>query len=183
MAHLTQWLLLSASSVPCSVYRSFADFEWAALWKSKVEFFCWLILQNKLWTADRITKYGGTTNTVCQLCRTKNESALHMMAKCSYSKTIWTALASWIGTHFRPPPRRNYRRLQTWWRNLLRRGGPNAVERRDRMQKVIYIRNRTLTLIEREDDTRSWENFLIYFSHSTTMSYPLRGWGYILIGC
>jgi hypothetical protein len=138
MAHPTQWLLLSASSVPCSVYRSFADFEWAALWKSKVEFFCWLILQNKLWTADRITKYGGTTNTVCQLCLTKNESALHMMAKCSYSKTIWTALASWIGTHFRPPPRRNYRRLQTWWRNLLRRGGPNAVERRDRMQKVIY---------------------------------------------
>jgi hypothetical protein len=45
------------------------------------------------------------------------------------------------------------------------------------------VRNRTLTLIEREDDTRSWENFLIYFSHSTTMSCPLRGWGYILIGC
>jgi hypothetical protein len=25
--------------------------------------------------------------------------------------------------------------------------------------------------------------FLVYFSHSTTMSCPLRGWGYILIGC
>jgi hypothetical protein len=37
------------------------------------------------------------------------------------------------------------------------------------------VRNRTLTLIEREDDTRSWDNFLIYFSHSTTMSYPPRG--------
>jgi hypothetical protein len=45
------------------------------------------------------------------------------------------------------------------------------------------VRNRTLTLIEREDDTRSWGNFLVYFSHSTTMSCPLRGWGYILIGC
>jgi hypothetical protein len=45
------------------------------------------------------------------------------------------------------------------------------------------VRNRTLTLIEREDDTRSWGNFLVYFSHSTTMSYPPRGWGYILIGC
>jgi hypothetical protein len=47
----------------------------------------------------------------------------------------------------------------------------------------VYVRNRTLTLIEREDDTRSWGNFLVYFSHSTTMSYPPRGWGYILIGC
>jgi hypothetical protein len=46
-----------------------------------------------------------------------------------------------------------------------------------------FVRNRTPTLIEREDDTRSWRNFLIYFSHSTTMSCPPRGWEYILIGC
>jgi hypothetical protein len=45
------------------------------------------------------------------------------------------------------------------------------------------VRNRTLTLIEREDDTRSWGNFLVYFSHSTTMPCPPRGWGYIFIGC
>jgi hypothetical protein len=47
----------------------------------------------------------------------------------------------------------------------------------------LGVRNRTLTLIEREDDTRSWGNFLVYFSHSTTMPCPPRGWGYILIGC
>jgi hypothetical protein len=45
------------------------------------------------------------------------------------------------------------------------------------------VRNRTLTLIEREYDTRSWINFLVYFSHSTTMSCAPRGWGYILIDC
>jgi hypothetical protein len=48
---------------------------------------------------------------------------------------------------------------------------------------ILTVRNRTPTLIEREDDTRSWGNFLVYFSHSITMSYPPRGWGYILIGC
>jgi hypothetical protein len=48
---------------------------------------------------------------------------------------------------------------------------------------AVSVRNRTLTLIEREDDTRSWENFLVYFSYSTTISYPPRGWGYILIDC
>jgi hypothetical protein len=47
----------------------------------------------------------------------------------------------------------------------------------------LLVRNRTLTLIEREDDTRSWGKFLVYFSHSTTMTHPPRGWGYILIGC
>jgi hypothetical protein len=47
----------------------------------------------------------------------------------------------------------------------------------------LGVRNGTLTLIEREDDTRSWGIFLVYFSHSTTMPCPPRGWGYILIGC
>jgi hypothetical protein len=53
----------------------------------------------------------------------------------------------------------------------------------DRTALIPDVRNRTLTLIEREDDTRSWGNFLVYFSHSTTMSCPPRGWRYILIGC
>jgi hypothetical protein len=30
----------------------------------------------------------------------------------------------------------------------------------------VHVRNRTLTLIEREDDTRSCVNFLVYFSHN-----------------
>jgi hypothetical protein len=51
------------------------------------------------------------------------------------------------------------------------------------MMNEVLVRNRTLTLIEREDDTRSWGNFLVYFSHSTTMPCPPRGWGYILIRC
>jgi hypothetical protein len=36
----------------------------------------------------------------------------------------------------------------------------------DRMTLIPDFRNRTLTLIEREDDTRSWGNFLVYFSHN-----------------
>jgi hypothetical protein len=50
-------------------------------------------------------------------------------------------------------------------------------------QQANSVRNRTLTLIEREDDTRSWGNFLVYFLHFTTMPCPPRGWRYILIGC
>jgi hypothetical protein len=53
----------------------------------------------------------------------------------------------------------------------------------DRTALIPLVRNRTLTLSKREDDTRSWNNFLVYFSHSTTMSCPPTGWRYILIGC
>jgi hypothetical protein len=36
----------------------------------------------------------------------------------------------------------------------------------DRTTLIPDVRNITLTLIEKEDDTRSWGNFLIYFSHN-----------------
>jgi hypothetical protein len=36
----------------------------------------------------------------------------------------------------------------------------------DRTALIPDVRNRTLILIEREDDTRSWSNFLVYFSHN-----------------
>jgi hypothetical protein len=36
----------------------------------------------------------------------------------------------------------------------------------DRTALILDVRNRTLTLIERKDDTRSLNNFLIYFSHN-----------------
>jgi hypothetical protein len=44
----------------------------------------------------------------------------------------------------------------------------------DRTALIPDVRNRTLTLIEREDDTRSWGNFLIYFSHN---GMPTQGVG------
>jgi hypothetical protein len=63
---------------------SFQDFEWERLWTMKAEpkckMFGWLILPNKLWTADRILKYGGQTNPVCQLCHTQPVSAPHASA-------------------------------------------------------------------------------------------------------
>jgi hypothetical protein len=36
----------------------------------------------------------------------------------------------------------------------------------DRTALIPNVRNRTLIFIEREDDTRSWGNFLVYFSHN-----------------
>jgi hypothetical protein len=53
----------------------------------------------------------------------------------------------------------------------------------DRTALIPLVRNITLTLIERKDDTRNWGNFLVYFSHYTTMTYPPMSWGYIIIGC
>jgi hypothetical protein len=49
----------------------------------------------------------------------------------------------------------------------------------DRTALIPDVRNITLTLIEREDDTRSWDNFSGLFL--TLCHANLRGWGYIFI--
>jgi hypothetical protein len=121
---------------------SFVDFNWARLWSSKVEkkcqFFCWLLIQNKAWTADRIARFGGQTNTVCQLCRTQQETAIHIVASCSYSQSVWTALASWIGVSVGMPPSLDFGRLKVWWRSELKEGNPSKEETAARLQKMIY---------------------------------------------
>jgi hypothetical protein len=43
-----------------------------------------------------------------------------------------------------------------------------------RLVKAVIVRNRTLTLIKREDDTKSWSNLLVYFSHN---NMPTKGVG------
>jgi hypothetical protein len=36
----------------------------------------------------------------------------------------------------------------------------------DRTTLIPDVRNKTLILIEMDDDTRNWCNFLVYFSHN-----------------
>jgi hypothetical protein len=98
--------------------------------------FCWLILQNKLWTTYTVVKHDGQANQICQLCRTKKESALHMLAQCSYSKSVWSGLAQWIGTQLQPSPTRSYRHFKTWWHSMMRAG--QQQQDVNRAQRVIY---------------------------------------------
>jgi hypothetical protein len=59
-------------------FGSYADHDWTRLWAAKAEgkckMFCRLILQNRMWTADRIVKHGGEANPP----RDGNAHARHM---------------------------------------------------------------------------------------------------------
>jgi hypothetical protein len=72
-----------------------------AVWKNwappKHKLFAWHILQNRVWSVDRLQKRGGTNCDVCQLCKREHESAAHLFFKCSYTKRIWNLLISWLG--------------------------------------------------------------------------------------
>jgi hypothetical protein len=62
----------SQSAYQIQFTGSFMDHDWGNLWRAKVEnkckMFWWLILQNKLWTADRVIKHGGQGNQIYVSC-------------------------------------------------------------------------------------------------------------------
>jgi hypothetical protein len=125
---------------------SFTDYEWNRVWHAKVEnkcrFFCWLVLQNKIWTANRITKREGTPNTICQLCYTHPKSVLHMLVQCPYSKSdLGGRYHLGLALILQLPPANTYRCFQTWWSNMTVarvQGAHGAQEAIARIQKMIY---------------------------------------------
>jgi hypothetical protein len=107
----------SSSAYNIQFLGSTSDFIWAQLWRAKTEtkmkFFCWLVMQNKLRTADRILKHGGQTNHTCQLYHIREESALHMLFECSYSTSVWRGLRDWVGVSINQQTTDTYQRLKS----------------------------------------------------------------------
>jgi hypothetical protein len=69
------------------------------IWKPwaprKCKTFAWLIIQNRVWTSDRLATRGWQNNSFCPLCRHTQETALHLLAECRYTRKIWAALSDW----------------------------------------------------------------------------------------
>jgi hypothetical protein len=126
----------ASSAYDVQFIGSYADLDWqsvrSAQAENKCRFFCWLLLQNKLWKVDRLWGSDGNTDVICKLCRSQPESALHMVAVCPYSLVVWRGLEQWIGRTHQPPPSRNFTRLKSWWEAWTT--GVN----RDLLQKVVY---------------------------------------------
>jgi hypothetical protein len=72
---------------------------WKAWTPPKCKFFAWLILQNRVWTTDRLARRNWDHCPVCPLCRSTLETAHHLLAGCRFSRRIWTLVATWIGLH------------------------------------------------------------------------------------
>lgn len=118
---------------------TFADERWNMIWKAKLEskcrFFAWLLLQLRLPTSDRIIRRGGQAQPICKLCHTREESILHMMAKCSYATELWQKIAQWSNFTL---PANGHRTTANWWASMVQAGGSS---RELHLQPGTYGRN------------------------------------------
>jgi hypothetical protein len=96
------------------------SFMMPAVWDNwappKCKTFAWLILQNRVWTADRLIRRGWPNCGPCQLCKRAPETAAHMIFQCRYSLRVWNELKDWLGlTNFDTNIWANYDSLEEWW--------------------------------------------------------------------
>ena len=146
----------------------------SAIWKpwgpNKCKFFLWLLLQNRIWTADRLLLREWPNSYFCPLCRRNLETAFHMVAECTYSKQVWNATAVWAYcTSLSPDNWNEGNDLQTWFK-LLTAGQTQQRGLQTLVLLVIWSlwreRNRRIFQLEElppsrfisflRDDVRTW---------------------------
>jgi hypothetical protein len=114
-------------STPSAYRAQFSEFPpspaLAMIWKTWAppicKFFAWLILQDRVWTSDRLARRNWDHCPICPLCRNAPETALHLAADCRYTRRVWTAVATWLGTpELLPPEWRPSMSTMEWWVNV-----------------------------------------------------------------
>lgn len=65
---------------------------WRVKAEEKVRFFTWLLLQDRLWTADRLQRRGWAHDARCCLCDQVLESANHLFLECPFAKEVWNEM-------------------------------------------------------------------------------------------
>lgn len=75
----------------------FNETIWKCWAPPKCKFFAWLVMQNRVWTADRLKKRGWRNQQYCPLCHTTLETVVHLLAHCRFSQRIWLDIQRWTG--------------------------------------------------------------------------------------
>ena len=65
----------------------------------KTKFFAWLANQNRVWTADRLAKRGWPNCGLCPFCKQTQESLVHLLVHCRFTRRVWDLIFGWLGLH------------------------------------------------------------------------------------
>ncbi len=129
---------------------NFNTLIWRPWAPRKCKTFAWLKLQNRVWTLDRLATRGWPNGSTCPLCRQTQETTLHLLAECRYTRRIQNEIVQWTGNdHLRPSSWQISLTVHEWWEA--------TVSIRETPKKAL----RTLTLLVNWEiwNERNWRTF------------------------
>lgn len=62
----------------------------------KWNFILYLTMQRRLYTKDRLEKWGIQTDQMCSLCKQEQETHQHLFSSCTVAARIWSKLLKWL---------------------------------------------------------------------------------------
>ncbi|XP_024315682.1 uncharacterized protein LOC112271026 [Brachypodium distachyon] len=93
---------------------------WFSKAPTKCKTFMWLVLKNRCWTADRLSKRGLPHPARCPLCDQSDKTIDHLLLGCVVAREVWsTSLRGWNRLCWLPTPQAS---LAEWWTSLVVQG-------------------------------------------------------------
>jgi len=116
-------------------YCSFKPgYLWSAYAEPKHRFFSWLLVQEKILTADKLQARNWPCNPLCLLCKIAPESAQHICLQCPYAQHVWELVQSWSHDLVRKPDANST--IEDWWTDSLQ--SMPKEQRRTKAAILIY---------------------------------------------
>jgi hypothetical protein len=78
-----------------SLGSSFPATVWHIWTPSHCKVFVWLLLQRRIWTADRLMLREWPNQYFCPLCYRNLETSDHLFIECPWSRQLWLEISSW----------------------------------------------------------------------------------------
>lgn len=100
-----------ATSTKCASARNIWG-SWAPL---RCKIATWLIIRERIWTANRLAKRGLPHNERCVFCNHTEEDPQHLFIGCAVINIIWNSVFRWAGLTQVVPF--NNQKLKTWWQH------------------------------------------------------------------
>jgi hypothetical protein len=89
----------SRSAYAAQHVRSFCTFDSTVILKAKTEgkhrFFAWLMVQNKILTADKLLAHNWPCSPICSMCDQEPKSADHLCLQYVYAQEVWVLVSVW----------------------------------------------------------------------------------------
>ncbi|XP_060194929.1 uncharacterized protein LOC132624120 [Lycium barbarum] len=141
--------LTARSKMPwkCIMYQNVA--------RPKATFTMWLLLLDRLLTAERLSKWGIKVDTKCCFCQKYDETREHLFVQCEYARQVWTRVGQWM--HIQNFPPTNWIQHQQWLIINSKGKSQNAQVFKMVSTEVTYAiwMERNSRLFEKQ--SRSWE--------------------------